>query len=92
MKEGVPKDDWDKLTIDRWSKLSPEEKKEYKDRALNPGGLPSEPQEPATPGEKKKKQNVPLPALKKFAGEVAPGLKKKKPYLAKIENVRLASY
>lgn len=84
--EGVPKDDWDKLTIDRWSKLSPEEKKVYKDRALNPGGLPSEPSQPATPGEKKKSKNIPLPALKKFAAEVAPGLKKKKPYLAKIEN------
>jgi len=87
--EGVPKEDWDKLTIDRWSKLSPEDKQVYKDRALNPGGQPSQPKEPpqpATPGEKKKTTNVPLPALKKFAAEVAPGLKKKKPYLAKIEN------
>jgi len=84
-KEGIPKEDWDKETIDRWARLDPVTKEEYKDRALNPGGQPPEPQE-HTPGEKKKSTNIPLPALKKFAAEVAPGLKKRKPYLAKIEN------
>ena len=86
-KEGIPKEDWDKETIDRWARLDPVTKEEYKDRALNPGGQPPEPQE-RKPGEKKKSTNVPLPALKKFAAEVAPGLKKRKPYLAKVENVR----
>ena len=89
--EGVPKDDWDKTIIDRWSSLPAEEKAVYNDRALHPNGKPSEPE--VTPGKKEKKKatSVPLPALKKFASEVAPGLKKKKPYLAKVENVRQPS-
>jgi len=84
--EGVPKEDWDKTIIDRWSSLPAEEKAVYNDRALHPNGKPSEPE--VTPGKKEKKKttSVPLPALKKFASEVAPGLKKKKPYLAKVEN------
>eukprot|EP00092_Neocalanus_flemingeri_P006542 GFUD01007052.1.p1 GENE.GFUD01007052.1~~GFUD01007052.1.p1 ORF type:complete len:560 (+),score=220.44 GFUD01007052.1:152-1831(+) len=82
--EGIPKNEWDKHIIDRWARLPAEEKKEFNDRALNPNGKPSEPEE--TPKEKKKTTNIPLPALKKFAAEVAPGLKKKKPYLAKVEN------
>jgi len=85
--EGIPKEDWDKHTIDRWSRLAPEAKQEYKMRALMPHGKSPEVEPQArVPGEKKKSTNIPLPALKKFAGEVAPGLKKKKPYLAKIEN------
>ena len=84
----VPKEDWDKHIIDMWARLPADEKAEYNDRALNPGGKPSEPEKPAVKGEKKKTTNIPLPALKKFASEVAPELKKKKPYLAKIENVR----
>ena len=62
-------------------------------RALMPHGKSPEVEPQArVPGEKKKSTNIPLPALKKFAGEVAPGLKKKKPYLAKIENVRHSSF
>jgi len=82
--EGVPKCDWDKLTIERWAALPPEEKQEYNKRATLPNGQPAE-LEPVKE-EKKKKVNVPLPALKKFAIVVAPGLKKKKPFLAKVEN------
>jgi len=82
--ELVDKDDWSKETIDRWANLDPVLKKEYNDRALNPHGKSPEP-EPQT-STKKKSTNIPLPALKKFASEFAPGLKKNKPYLAKPEN------
>jgi len=85
--ERIPKDDWDKETIDRWAKMDPVTKQWYNDRALNPHGKSSEPESEAqTSGKRKTNTNVPLPALKKFAAEFAPGLKKNKPYLAKIEN------
>merc|ERR1719228_1160611 len=81
--EGIPKCEWDKVIIDRWSTLPPEEKQEYNDRAVHPNGKPPV---SVVAKEEKKTLNVPLPALKKFAGVVAPGLKKKKPFLAKVEN------
>merc|ERR1712050_204729 len=86
--EGVPNWDWDKETIDRWAKMDPETKQWYNDKALNPHGKKSPEPEPEqqSSGKKRKNTNVPLPALKKFAAEFAPGLKKNKPYLAKIEN------
>ena len=28
-KEGIPKEDWDKETIDRWARLDPVTKEEY---------------------------------------------------------------
>ena len=86
--EGVPNWDWDKETIDRWAKMDPETKQWYNDKALNPHGKSPEP-EPQSSEKRRKNTNVPLPALKKFAAEFAPGLKKNKPYLAKIENVSL---
>jgi len=87
LKERIPREDWDKEIIDRWAKLDKVTKQEYNERALRPLGQSSEPQaHTATAKGQKKNTNVPLPALKKFALEFAPELKKKKPYLAKVEN------
>jgi len=55
-------------------------------RALNSGGISSKPDNPIVKGEKKKTTKIPLPALKKFALEVAPELKMKQPYLSQIEH------
>jgi len=87
LKERIPREDWDKEIIDRWAKLDKVTKQEYNERALRPLGQSSEPQtHSTTTKDQKKNTNVPLPALKKFALEFAPELKKKKPYLAKVEN------
>merc|ERR1739848_887933 len=65
--------------IRRWTELSKEEKDIYNKKAGFHGGV--------LPGEKEKEtKDIPLPALKKFALEVAPDLKKKKPYLSLIHN------
>ena len=78
--EGVPKDLWDEEIIKRWAGLSKEKKDEFNQKAKYPGGV--------LPGEKKKEtKDIPLPALKKFALEVAPDLKQKKPHLSLIQNV-----
>jgi len=77
--EGVPRDQWDEEVIRRWTELSKEEKDIYNKKAGYHGGV--------LPGEKEKEtKNIPLPALKKFALEVAPDLKKKKPYLQLLQN------
>merc|ERR1711915_453883 len=78
--EGVPREKWDDFVINSWANLSPEAKKKYNKRA----SLPVSPQNSTV--NKKKTTNIPLPALKKFAVKIAPELKKKRPYLAKIEN------
>ena len=78
--EGVPKELWDEEIIKRWAGLSKEEKDEYNQKAKYHGGI--------LPGEvKNETKDIPLPALKKFALEVAPDLKQKKPYLSLQQNV-----
>ena len=83
--EGVPRDLWDEEVIRRWTELSKEEKDIYNKKAGYHGGV--------LPEEKKKEtKDIPMPALKKFALEVAPDLKKKKPYLSLLHNVSLDYY
>ena len=78
--EGVPRELWDEEVIRRWTGLSKEEKDIYNKKAGYHGGV--------LPEEKTKEtKDIPMPALKKFALEVAPDLKKKKPYLSLIHNV-----
>ena len=80
--EGVARELWDEEVIKRWTNLTKEEKDKYNQKARYHGGI--------LPGEKQKEtKDIPLPALKKFAVEVAPELKKKKPYLSLIQNVSL---
>jgi len=77
--EGVARELWDEEVIKRWTNLTKEEKDKYNQKARYHGGI--------LPGEKQKEtKDIPLPALKKFAVEVAPELKKKKPYLSLIQN------
>ena len=83
--QGVSRELWDEEVIRRWTDLSKEEKEIYNKKAGYHGGV--------LPEEKKKEKetkDIPMPALKKFALEVAPDLKKKKPYLSLIHNVSQA--
>ena len=80
--EGVARELWDEEVIRRWTELSKEEKDIYNKKAGYHGGvLPEE--------QKKETKDIPMPALKKFALEVAPDLKKKKPYLSLLHNVSM---
>ena len=78
--ELVNRDESRKETTERRANLDPLLKKQYNGQSL----------ESKTSGKKKHTNiSIPLPALKKFASEFAPGMKKNKPYLAKPENVRV---
>jgi len=79
---GTNNDVFEKEAAKQWAELTYEEKKVYMDQATA---------EAAAAKEKKKKKkpttNIPLPALKRFASTVAPGLKAETPHLGELQHV-----
>ena len=81
--KALKKGDLETMVTKKWAELSYEEKKVYTDQALT--------KSPMEKIKKKKISDIPLPALKRFASTISPGLKQNSPHLAERENVSLIS-
>ena len=80
---GTNNDAFEKEAAKQWAELTYEEKKVYMDQATAEAAAAKDKKK------KKKKQttNIPLPALKRFAATVAPGLKAETPQLGELQHV-----